>query len=61
MKERIESTLTTGLGLILLGVSLLFVHLGKATFAEVSGFLVIALGLIYSKDEPFKNNFTPRR
>jgi hypothetical protein len=59
MKKRLKNGLTTGLGLILLGSSLAFVATGKATIAEVSGFITMALALMLSKDEPFKNNFTP--
>jgi len=58
--KRLKNLLTTGLGMILLGFSLLFVWMGKATLAEASGFMVMAITLMLSKDKPFIDNFNPK-
>ena len=55
MKDRIINNFkSTLLGLIILAICAALIYTNKATFAEVSGFLVSSGLLIYVKDSIFK-------
>ena len=55
MKDRILNNLkSTILGLIILAICAVLIYTNKATFVEVSGFLVSSGLLIYVKDSIFK-------
>ena len=55
MKDRILNNFkSTILGLIILAICAVLIYTDKATFAEVSGFLVSSGLLIYVKDSIFK-------
>lgn len=58
MKER---KITGTLGGIIIIALLILVYTGKATLAEASGFITIALALFSSKDELFLKNFTGKK
>ena len=55
MKDRIINNFkSTLLGLIILAICAVLIYTDKATFAEVSGFLVSSGLLMYVKDSIFK-------
>lgn len=55
MKDRILNNFkSTILGLIILAICVVLIYTNKATFAEVSGFLVSSGLLMYVKDSIFK-------
>ena len=58
MKTHVKrNPLTTIAGGAIILICLALVYLGKATFTEISGFVTLALGVLVSKDELFKQNF----
>ena len=55
MKDRVINNFkSTLLGLIILAICAVLIYTNKATFAEVSGFIVSSGLLMYVKDSIFK-------
>ena len=55
MKDRfLNNYKSTLLGLLILAICAILIYTNKATFAEVSGFLVSSGMLMYVKDSIFK-------
>jgi hypothetical protein len=57
MKRIKKNPLTTFLAAIITAGCFALVFMDKATFPQVSGYLTIACGLLFSDDQKFKDNF----